>query len=229
MATVNSGKKIEGLNGISNATIKFMDTIHENLRGLRTATDVIQLPLFDNIYNGIAKTVNNFNTYAEEQSDGIQKIARDYAERQGFGATAKVAFEDCATVANNIKGAIQSVAEKDLSDGLHENVTDETVAAFVRALRGVLGAKEEYIAYVSTAVEENIEADTQDLYMSLGGSVEHITNGFARLYNSYGAELKKFQIDLETIESAVKSTASNITASGQATATQIGSHGDVLM
>lgn len=221
MSSIKSNQKITTFNGIADATVAFHEEVKSVMGGLKASAEVIKVPVFDRIYNGVAAALNNFNGFSDESAQQLAAIATKYSEREGFGPQAQAAFEECASYVKRMEGAGQTYGEVEMSTGLDENVTEESVTAYMKSLKQVISAKDPYIGKLSNIIGENIEADTQEIYMNIGAGIEQVTNAFVDVFEANKADVAKFNISLDEISQSVKSAAASVTDAGKSVATKV--------
>lgn len=221
MSSIKSNQKITTFNGIVDATINFHEEVKTHMNTLKAGAEEIKVPVFDRIYNGIALALNNFNNFSDESAHQLSSIATKYSEREGFGPQSQAAFEECAQYVKRMEGAGQTYSEVEMSTGLDENVTEESIASYMKALKAVVAAKDPYLAKLVNIIGENAEADTQEIYGNIGAGIEQVTNAFVDVFEANASDVNKFNVSLDEVTSAVKSTSASITDAGKNTATKV--------
>lgn len=224
MSSINSSQKITTFNGIADATVLFHEEVRTEMNALKASADVIKVPVFDRIYNGFANAFNTFNNFSNESAQQLASIATKYSEREGFGPQAQAAFEECAQYVKRMEGAGETYTEVEMSTGLDENVTAETVSAYMKALKSVVALKDPYLAKLVNIIGENVEADTQDIYSNIGAGIEQVTNALVDVLEANSAEIAKFNVSLDEVTTAVKTASATVTDSGKNTATQVANY-----
>lgn len=216
MASLNSQKKIDAITSITTATILYLGNLQENANKIKSSTEVIAVPVIDKLGNGILGVIRNANNFSGEISTEMQNICQTWADRAGFGSTASAAFEDAKASSAKINSALFTVSDVEPSDGLHETVTDETVASFVQNIADLLDIRYQYIQQIVAAVSENNEEDTAGLYQQIGEGIELFANGIVDVLEASKDEVAKFGINLDDSIQTVQKQGSNIQASGAA-------------
>lgn len=221
MSSIKSSQKITTFNGIADATIQFHEEVAGYMNALKASAEEIKVPVFDRIYNGMALALNSFNNYSDESAQHLATMATKYSEREGYGPQAQAAFEECAQYVKRMEGAGTKFAELELSTGLDENVTEETVTAYMKALKAVVAAKDPYLQKLVNIIGENSEADTQEIYANIGAGIEQVANAFVDVFEANSADVNKFNVSLDEVNNAIKSTASSMSDAGRSTATKV--------
>jgi uncharacterized protein YaaN involved in tellurite resistance len=220
--SLNSQQKIDGFKAISGDLSLFMVNLNETSKKLKADADVIAVPGISNVATGILSVIKGANDLCVETSESMVQIVKTWGERQGFGAQAQAAFEDCQSTVAAVANNTFTVPEVDACDGLHENVSDETVAAFQKDIQEVMDTRYDFIMKVAAARDEYATEDTAEVYNNIGAGIERFTNGIVEVLESQKATLQKFNINLdESIEKA-KTQAAGIVASGDAAKSKIG-------
>lgn len=219
--SLNSQQKIDGFNAISGDLSMFMIGLNEVSKKLKADADVIAVPGISNIATGILNVIKSANDLCVETSDSMGQIVNTWAERQGFGPQAQAAFEDCKSTVASVANNTFTVPEVEPCDGLHENVSDETVAAFQKDIQEVMDVRYTFIMKISAERDEYATEDTIDIYNNIGAGVERFTNGIVEVLESQKSVLSKFNINLDESLEKAKSQASGIVASGDAAKSKI--------
>lgn len=219
--SVNSIQKIEGFNAIAGDTSLFMVSLAEVSKKLKADADVIAVPGISKVATGILNVIKGANDLCVETSENMGRIVDTWAERQGFGAQAQAAFEDCKSTVLAVSNNTFTVPEVDPCDGLHENVSDETVSAFKKDIEEVMDVRFTFINKVASARDEYATEDTAEVYNNIGAGIERFTNGIVEVLESEKAVLQKFNINLDESIEKVKAQSGNIVASGDAAKSKI--------
>lgn len=221
MSSVSSIKKVEGLQDLAGKTVLFLDEVERATKNLKQANNEIAVPVFDKITNGLISVANNGSELAAVAADEMIKLATTWGEREGFGPKAEAAFEDCKISVKAIHGVTFKESEVEESDGLHENVTPETIGAFTKSLTEYIQVKNQYIYGVAKGHEEYQTVDTADIFQSIGAGMEKYTNGIIDVLDAHRAEISKFGVNLDEATASAKASASNIQAEGSTVAKRI--------
>lgn len=221
MSTVNSQQKIDGFNAIASNLTLFMVNLSELSTKIKNAADIIAVPAISQTATGLLNVIKSANNLCEEVTDEMKKIATTWAERSGFGETARAAFEDCAATVAKVATNQFTVPAVEPCDGLHENVTDETVSAFKKEIEELADTRYNFIMQISTVRDEFATEDTMEVYNNIGAGVETFTNGIVAVLDEHKAELQKFGVALDESIAKVKSQSSNITSAGEAAKVKI--------
>lgn len=221
MSSVSSIKKVEGLQELAGKIILFLGEAEEATKKLKMSNEVIAVPVFDKITNGLISVANSGSDLSANTADEMVKLATTWGEREGFGPKAAEAFEDCKTSVKAIHGVTFKEALVDESDGLHENVTAETIEAFTKSLTEYIQVKNQFIYGVASVNDENNTIDTAEIFQSIGSGMEKYTNGIIDVLDAHKSEISKFGVNLDEATSAAKLSAANIRTEGETTAKRI--------
>ena len=221
MGSVSSIKKVEGLEALAGKTVLFLGDMENAVKKLKQSNEVIAVPVFDKITNGLINVANGGSVLSATTADEMVKLATTWGEREGFGPKAEAAFEDCKTSIKAIHGVTFKEAEVEESDGLHENVTAETVGAFTKNLAEFIEVKNQFIYGIATVYEENQTVDTANIFQAIGSGMEKFTNGIVDVLDAHKAEISKFGVNLDEATTSAKASAASIAEEGATVAKRV--------
>ena len=176
--------------------------------------------MIDKIYAGLATVSRTGNDLLMEVADEMKVLCDTWGQRQGFGAVAEAAFEDCKSSVSNLSAASITVTDIETSDGLHEEATAENIAAFVSALGGYIQVKDAFIYGYKSVYDESATPDTENIFATIGSGIEKFTNSIVDVLEANKDEVAKFGIALDDAITSANKTASRIKEAGQAKASK---------
>lgn len=206
---VNSGKKIEFLKGISNETVKFLDTMKENADILKRVSEDINQSTFVKTYNAVVEGTTVINEVIEEISTVLKSSIDSWSSVPGLATVAKQGFEEALTDVKKISSSRIEIKALDIPDDLHENVNDDNTKKFVTSLENTMIKPREYLLKISEVIGDTTTEDTKELYRTIGAGVEKVTNAFVRAYNANKDALKKWNVVLADIQDSNKAQVKN--------------------
>jgi len=202
-----SGKKIDFVKNVTEETLKLQRILQEGILDVKKTANEINQSTFVKTYNALVDGINAFNEVTNEISTLLVNSADNWSSVPGIAQVAKVGFEEASAEAKKIKSNIIEAKIMELPDDLHENVTDDLTRKFTDVLNDVMVQPREYIKRVAEVINDTSTDDTRNLYVSIGAGIERVTNAFVRAYNENKAELQKWNIALENIQSDTQTKA----------------------
>jgi hypothetical protein len=146
-----------------------------------------------------------------------------WGDQYGSGPQAKAAFEECKAKVRTVSAETTAVPalENENPDGLHQTITDETVAGLNKSLNEVSDNRYNLIMDIKKAATEFATEDCASVYQNLGRGLESLTNALAELVQSELTELKKMGIDIDEAAAKLTSQAGAFSEAGAATKAKI--------
>lgn len=221
MSSENSYKKIDAVVGTCGYGVKFLGDLEDSMKKLNVATTAIAVPAFDKIYMGLANVSRTTDTMLVEVAGDMGKLCTIWGERSGFGSKATEAFEEAKSKTAILAGASATIVDVEMSDGLHENVSPETISAYTMALASFIEAKNTFIFGFKKVCDENNTKDTQEVFNTIGSGFEKFTNAIVDVLDANKDAIKVFGINLEDSISSVKAKASDLSATTKSKAAKL--------
>ena len=218
---IASGKKIEFLEGITKETLKLQSVLSEGIIKVKNDASEINQSTFVKTYNAVVDGIGVLNEVVGEIADVLVKSANNWSSVPGLAQVAKVGFENALTEAKKLAAGAVEAKVLDMPDDLHENVTDELVKKFTTDLNVVMMEPREFLKRIAAVIGDTSTEDTKQLYTSIGGSVEKVTNAFVRAYNANKDELNKWNVALENIQTDTQQVTQTVMSSVENSTTVI--------
>lgn len=214
MSSQNSYKKIEAVKGITTKGVAFITGLQDATNSLHNAANNIAVPVFDRIYTGFAQVGVQADELLKTTGTEMAKLCDTWGQRSGFGEKAVVAFEEAKTSTQALHAVDFVATTIEEHDGMHENVSPDTIGAFTNALTEYLAVKDTFIYGIASEAEENTTDDTQEIFNTIGGGMERFTNSIVDVLEANKADIARFGINLDEAIDSAKKTATNIAEAG---------------
>lgn len=223
MSSISSINKIDGFNAITKSVLDFKAKSDTSNRKLGAAVDAINYPLTTNIAKAAFEGSKKADELFDEMATSMASFCDTWGDQYGSGPKAKSAFEDCKANVRKVSATPVTIPalENENPDGLHQTITDETVAGLNKALEEVSSNRYDLIMDIKKAATEYSTEDCAQVYINLGKGLEAVTNALAELVQSELQELKKLGIDIEEVASKLNAQSGSFSESGTAAKAKI--------
>jgi hypothetical protein len=214
---VNSQKKVDYANLISEVLIESKKKIVSNVEDIHTQCGVIRMAVTDRAYNNMvniaAVQINAIDTLARSiANDIIEPLTKSTIYGQALVEASKKALPNLEAVEAIKFDSIPFEASVIESRGLDENWTDATREAFAEACKTFIQVRYNLMIQIGELTNKCSEEDMKDTYREMGIAFETICNSTVDVYTKMKDELEQAGIlvakDIATAETAVSHVSS---------------------
>lgn len=218
---INSQKKIDYANMISDVLAEAKKKIIANIEDIHSQCESVRMAVTDRAYNNMvniaAVQINAIDTLARAiATDIIDPLTHGTIYGQALVEAAKKCLPNLDVVGSIKFDSVPFEASVIESRGLDENWTDATKEAFAEACKTFINVRFNLMTDIGELTTKCSEEDMKDTYRETGIAFETICNSTVDVYTKMKDELEEAGILVAKDIAAAEQTAAHTAAAGTA-------------